>query len=352
MKKLVLIIGFLLSASVAIGSVKNLPYGIFWLPAVATSASEDPSGWRVWENTHILGVVARLSWGYLEPSDGEYNWTYLDTVEALAQNAGALWEIEVACGAKEGTNTSFYPSWVVTEGAKTVTLHSNRGNLATICVPWDPVFQAKWRALIQAMGARYDSVELLRAVQMTGVGRDGECYFCSNNPTYISDWQWVLSQTPDGTVAEGEALWENAAETIAGFYADAFLQTPFLYSSGDPMPRSVDRKNITMSTVVSALDSSYNVGHLWRFGTRSSGYYYDSSIDPWGAKYGILFQGYQQNKPQRSGAAAEALQVYTSPYNGLWFEVYANDCMIPSNFSAFDSFNSGTAAIVGTNPYQ
>ncbi|MBV8212726.1 MAG: beta-galactosidase [Verrucomicrobia bacterium] len=352
MKNRLLIISAVAWASVALGSVKNLPYGIFWLPAVATSASQDPNDWRVWTNPHVTGVVARVSWAYLEPSEGQYNWTYLDDIQALAQKTGALWEIEIASGAKDGSNASFYPSWVVADGAKTVTLHGNRGTLATICVPWDPVFQAKWQALIQAVGARYDAVENLRAVQMTGVGRDGECYFCSNNPKYISDWEWVLSQTPNGTVEEGEQLWENAAGTIAGFYANAFPQTPFLYSTGSPLPRSADRKNVAMSTVVASLSAAYNVGHLWRFGTRSSGYHYNGPIDPWGARYGIFFQGYQQSAPEKSGAAAAALQVNTSPYNGLWFEVYANDCMITSNFSAFDTFNSTTAATVGTNPYQ
>ncbi|MBV8101328.1 MAG: beta-galactosidase [Verrucomicrobia bacterium] len=352
MKKLLLIIGFIASAAVAVGSVKNLPYGIFWLPAVATSASQDPTDWRAWKNGHVVGVVARLSWEYLEPSEGQYNWAYLDAVNESAQNAGILWEIEIACGAKDGADTAFYPSWVVTDGAKTVTLHSNTGVPATICVPWDPVFQAKWQALIRALGARYDTAENLRAVQMTGVGRDGECYFCSNNPKYISDWEWVLSQTPDGTVAEGEQLWVNAAETIAGYYANAFSQTPFLYSTGAPMPRSVDRKNTAMSSVVSALNTTYNVGHLWRFGTRSSGYHYNGTVDPWGARYGIFFQGYQQNKPQKSGTAQEASQAYQSPYNGLWFEVYAGDCMIDSNFSAFDTFNSKTAAMVGSSAYQ
>ena len=334
------------------GSVKNLPYGIFWLPAVATSAKQDPTDWRAWKNGHIVGVVARLSWEYVEPSEGQYNWAYLDAINELTQNAGILWEIEIACGAQDGVSTPFYPSWVVTDGAKTVTLHSDQGHPSTICVPWDPVFQAKWHAFIAALGARYDAVENLRAVQMTGVGRDSECYFCSNNEKYISDWQWVLSQTPDGTVAEGEQLWENAAETIAGFYADAFPQTPFLYSTGSPMPRSVDRKNVTMSTVVAGLDTTYNVGHLWRFGTRSSGYHYDGEVDPWGARYDIFFQGYQQNEPKGNGAAEEASQAYQSPYNGLWFEVYSGDCMDTSNFSAFDTFNSKTAAMVGTNPYQ
>ena len=352
MKKLLLVASWIALGSMASAGVKNLPYGIFFLPAVATSASQDPHHWPVWDNVHVFGVVARVSWAYLEPNEGQFNWAYLDAIRDLALETGTFWEIEVASGEKIGANTPFYPAWVVADGAKTVTLHSDTGSPATICVPWDPVFQAKWNALIQAMGARYDSIELLRAVQMTGVGRDGECYLCSNDPNYISDWQWVLSQTPGGTVAEGEQLWVNAAETIASFYATAFRQTPFLYSTGSPIPRSVDRHNVTMATVVAALHAAYNSGHPWRFGTRSSGYYYNGPINPWGAKDGIFFLGYQQNAPQGSRAAAEALQVYQSPYNGLWFEVYSNDCMNTSNFSAFDTFNSQTAAMVGPKAYQ
>jgi hypothetical protein len=200
---------------------------------------------------------------------------------------------------------------------------------------------------------------------MTGVGRDAECYFCSLNATppapnqaYYGDVTTLTNLT--GSLSHAETLWTNAAKTIAGYYAAAFIHTPFLYSTGKPFPEA-GTPDAIMGNVVSPLNTAYNSGYPWRFGTRSSGFYYNgpgkqSPPDPWGAMFGIFFQGYQQDLPaQNPGtgyAGTEASQVNNSTYNGIWFEVYKGDCSDSSNYAGFDTFNTQTAATVGTNTYQ
>ena len=45
-------------------------------------------------------------------------------------------------------------------------------------LPWDPVFQQKWGAFIQALAARYGNAPNLAYVTMGGPGRRREAYFC------------------------------------------------------------------------------------------------------------------------------------------------------------------------------
>src|SRR5438067_1387058 len=45
-------------------------------------------------------------------------------------------------------------------------------------LPWDPVFQAKWGAFVQAFAARYRSAPNLAYVVMGGPGRREESFFC------------------------------------------------------------------------------------------------------------------------------------------------------------------------------
>ncbi len=45
---------------------------------------------------------------------------------------------------------------------------------AAIPVPWDPVFLAKWRTLIQAFGTHYNSNPTVVGVKITGVNAESE----------------------------------------------------------------------------------------------------------------------------------------------------------------------------------
>ena len=45
-------------------------------------------------------------------------------------------------------------------------------------LPWDPVFQQKWGAFVQALGARYGNNPNVAYITMGGPGRRREAYFC------------------------------------------------------------------------------------------------------------------------------------------------------------------------------
>jgi hypothetical protein len=330
MKKLMEILcAAILSALPAAAGVKTLPWGIYNLPGVSrTSKPDDPNTWAAWSNSHVAGVCARQSWEQLEQTEGVFSWKYLDAVDANATKSLKYYEITIEAGADKGHQN--WPNWLLTDSVPTVTLHDDNGYPVTVPLPWDPTFQAKWQVLVKALGNRYDGKQYFHCVQMTGPGRGGELFFGENG----NDYNYLVTHYG----SDWPSLWQQAAETIAGFYANYFPSTPFLYSTGRPLPNAIDPNNQTMGTVVSNLNTAYNSGGVWRVGTRDSGYYYGGDPIPWG----VYFQGYQQNHAVGKEAGPEVLQVYGSPYNGLWFEVKATDCQDRFNYRDFDTFNADT----------
>gem|GEM_PF-5645972 len=93
-------------------------------------------------------------------------------------------------------------------------------------LPWDPIFQQKWGAFVQALGARYGSAANLVYVVMGGPGRRQESYFCFT--TY--DMDYFLN------TLGGLPNWEAGVEWIIDEYGTNFPNTPFLMATADPIP--------------------------------------------------------------------------------------------------------------------
>jgi hypothetical protein len=331
-------ISLFLSTSL-IAQTKSLPQGIYYYEGLSSSGSHnDPNTWTCWVSPtkdHIHGVLGRETWGEYEPSEGVYNDAiFFGIIASRAASTRLQYEIQITIN-----GAGNYPQWVVTAGAKTTNVHSNSGAVVTVINPGDPVFQAKLKAMLTHLGSIYDRDINCRVIQMTGPGRSGECVFCSQNPTYISDWTWLQNQG-GGTVDGGEDLWELWATTIAGYYAAAFPTTHFEYATGGPVPNTIDPNNDTMHNVVIQLVGSYNRAGV-RFGTSSHGF----SLNAPTADYGTGMQGYQQTDAAGApGAGNEAVKLLGNdnsgrPYNANWFEVAHKDCDLPGNWPGMDQFN-------------
>ncbi|HEY3661161.1 MAG TPA: hypothetical protein VGK91_08040, partial [Candidatus Udaeobacter sp.] len=93
-------------------------------------------------------------------------------------------------------------------------------------LPWNPVFQAKWGAFIQALAARYGSAPNLAYVVMGGPGRRAESFFCFT-PYDIEYFNTVLGGLPN---------WERGVKWIIDQYGTYFPNTPFILALGAPIP--------------------------------------------------------------------------------------------------------------------
>lgn len=140
--------------------------GIYAVNAVSTKNVLDP---LVASNPNVDGILLRPAWNGIETTEGVFNWRWLDGMIGLAAAAGK----KVSIGIGAGMQT---PTWVYTDGAQTFKFIWNQTgwgpplcSVATIPVPWDPVYLAKWTALINAFGARYSSNPTVASIKLTGV---------------------------------------------------------------------------------------------------------------------------------------------------------------------------------------
>ena len=93
-------------------------------------------------------------------------------------------------------------------------------------LPWDPVFQQKWGAFVQALAARYGNASNLVYVTMGGPGRRRESYFCFT-PYDMDYFINVLGGLPN---------WEAGVRWIFDQYGTYFTHTPFIIAMADPIP--------------------------------------------------------------------------------------------------------------------
>jgi len=133
-----------------------IPNGVFAL--IKGSA---PTGSSVLSNPDVDGISLRTGWEHVEPSDGSYDWSYLDAEIAKAKNAGKKVLIRVI---DSGTNI---PAWVIAEskaaGEPTFSFKisdpyaSHNGKVITQPVFWAPTLLANKAKLMAAFGARYNA---------------------------------------------------------------------------------------------------------------------------------------------------------------------------------------------------
>src|SRR5262249_21147969 len=95
-------------------------------------------------------------------------------------------------------------------------------------LPWDPIFQQKWGAFIQALAARYGNAANLAYVTMGGPGRRRESYFCFTD----DDMDYFIN------TLGGLPNWEAGVKWIIDQYGTYFPNTPFILAMASPIPTS------------------------------------------------------------------------------------------------------------------
>jgi PKD repeat protein len=178
-----------------------------------------PSG--ILTNANVDGYSARATWSFIEPSQGVYNWSNLDSVISAAAAAGKKVTLSVAAGIKT-------PSWVYAAGAKSFSyIDDTSPNTQSIPVPWDSVFLAQWKSLIQQLGNRYAGNSALTQVKITGIATDtAETQLPNSTGATVtqSGKTWTTTNDPVNWQAIGYTRLrvENAWQTIADAWAQAF----------------------------------------------------------------------------------------------------------------------------------
>jgi len=128
---------------------------------------------------NITGVgYNRYGWRYFEPSEGVYDWSWIDWQISLYAPYGRKFSFGII-----NTDPGYTPDWVFQPGtnATTGSVYTN-GAASTICtdgyrvpVPWDdPVYVSRMKEFIAAFGARYNGNTNIAFLDVLNYGRDGE----------------------------------------------------------------------------------------------------------------------------------------------------------------------------------
>lgn len=168
------------------------------------------------------GLALRTFWDKVEPTEGRRNWAYFDDGLAWAKRQGRKVSLSLAAGI-------WSPVWVLDAPARTfevsLTSPAGQAQTKTMPLPWDPVFQKKWRATLMDFGRRYDSDPGVSYVVIGGLGFLIESYV-AKTPGDIRQFQSL----------GGVSAWLDGAKKVVDVYAEAFPSTPFVLAMGPPIP--------------------------------------------------------------------------------------------------------------------
>ena len=174
----------------------QIPQGVFSIANLGLPPQDE-----VLDDPNVDGVTVRLNWADLEPTEGQYDFSYLDTTLASVNAAGkkALLRI-MTQGAK--------PTWVTTAVKNAGGLFfsfTTKGTQTSIPVFWDPTFLAKKTAMIQSLGAHLTNTPGLAIVVASFANATSEDWNVPHTSTDIAQWQ-RLGYTSDKLVGAGHTI--------------------------------------------------------------------------------------------------------------------------------------------------
>lgn len=145
-----------------------------------------PDKYRIRRDADLLDfpgmdhIYIRLAWAYLEPLEGQYDWSMIDRIIGKWTAHGLKIAFRISCketGTDRIEQQFATPRWVMEAGAKGG--HYRKGKPAGQDAPWevdygDPVFIAKLDKFLAVFAERYDGKSWLRYVDVGSIGDWGE----------------------------------------------------------------------------------------------------------------------------------------------------------------------------------
>lgn len=129
----------------------------------------------------LSSIYLRLAWSFIEPEEGKFNWSIVDTAAARWIAKGKQIALRLTCseGGRDGT-----PEWVRKAGAKSFPLRRRTGE--TDPSRWevdfdDPIFLEKLDHFLAAAAARYDGSPEVAFIDVGSFGIWGEGHTFSSS---------------------------------------------------------------------------------------------------------------------------------------------------------------------------
>jgi len=124
-------------------------------------------------NPSVTGLSLRAGWNQLQPQEGVYDWSSLDSNIKKASAYGKKVMIRVWGG-------KYTPDWVYEKGAESYAFVED-GITLRMPLPWDSVYLQNWRKFIMKLGKKYGRKSSVVMIHVTGPCEDGEMYLADKD---------------------------------------------------------------------------------------------------------------------------------------------------------------------------
>jgi uncharacterized repeat protein (TIGR01451 family) len=170
----------------------DTPRGVFCLLPAGQGDGKDPA---IYSDPSVDGVSVRQKWYELEPSEGVFDFTFLDAVSSMARASGKKVLLRIGTSGGSAAKGGSTPNWVfdainaepLPTSQKFFTWNDN-GTQRTIPVFWDPVYLAKKKALIRALGAHLANNPAIKIVAASFANASSEDWAVPHTSADVSNW--------------------------------------------------------------------------------------------------------------------------------------------------------------------
>jgi Beta-galactosidase len=157
----------------------QVPRGVF---AIANNMAPVPAVALM--NPDVDGISLRQTWATIEPMEGVFDFSYLDSTIAICASHGKQVLLRVS-------TMSGRPAWVdtaVRNNGGRFFKFTDEGVPTKIPMFWDPTFLAKKKALIAALGARFTNNPTVTIVVVSFANATSEDWNVPHTPEYVPQW--------------------------------------------------------------------------------------------------------------------------------------------------------------------
>lgn len=308
-----------------------VPTGVYCScgPTFATgTGSVDPI---IAQKDFVKGILVRVGWNVMEPTNNSYNWAVLDTQIYRARNYGK----KVALGFVNGPSA---PQWLYNLGAQRAIIGAPFND--TIPYPWDSTYLAQWEDFIAAMGNHYANDTTITLIHMTNATANGFEFFL--NPTSLFNWANV-GYTDDKMIQS----WKRVVNSFKNAFPNHYLDNDF-----HPIFLTPNSSNIPSDSIylyaTQTLGSQYGAFSSWWSQNNTNTYatqYADlvNSANNTFATVQLAYNGTTDSASFGVGGLPAAMQLAVSQ-NICYWEVWNQDILNPdfdSTLSNITCLNTG-----------
>lgn len=176
---------------------------------------------QTYTNPNLAGLTFRTSWADIEPSQGNFAWTKLDTVFDKAERNGKWVELVLIPGF--GT-----PAWAlqsVQSATFGVKYGPGKGEQLSLPLPWDQTYLNRWFAFLQAVSARYQNRPSFIKIAADGPTSVTAEMSLPNEPADLCTWVNV-GYTGDRLIGAWKQVFANYARIFPRQYFSLALYPP------------------------------------------------------------------------------------------------------------------------------